>query len=136
MSEEIDSSKPPQVDAYSPCSKAKMQVEPHKDKIELGQYILDLIHSDVPNSYILRYSGAKYYVTILDNYDKNSEVVLLSSKDGVQAAFDLFRKQNEHRDNRIRQLRTDGGGEYDSHAFEDHRDKQKIRWKATVLGNP
>ncbi len=136
MSEEIDSSKSPQVDVYSPCSKAKMHVEPHKDKIELGQYILDLIHSDVPDSYILRCSWAKYYVTILDNYNKNSEVVLLSSKDGVLAAFDLFRKQNEHRDNRIRQLRTDGGGEYDSHAFEVYHDKHEIRWKATVPGNP
>lgn len=136
MSKRIDLSKPPPTDACLPCSQAKMHVEPHKDKIEPGKYFLDLIHSDVSGPYIQSCSGAKYYVTFLDDYDKTSEFILLSSKDGVLAAFDLFRKRNKHGENRIRRLRTDGGGEYDSHAFKDYRDKHGIRWEATVPGNP
>lgn len=90
MSEGIDSSKPLTTDVCPPSSQAKMHVESHKDNIEPGLHLLDLIHSDVSSLYIQSCSGAKYYVTFLDDYDKTSEVILLSSKNGVLAAFDLF----------------------------------------------
>ena len=132
----IDLSKPLPINACFSCSRAKMYIEPHQDKIEPGQFLLDLIYSDVSGPYPPSCSGAKYYVTFLDDYDKTSEVVLLSSKDGVLSAFDLFRKRNQFGEARIRRLRTDGGGEYDSHAFEDYREEHGIIWEATVPGNP
>ena len=117
MSEGIDLSKPPPTDACPPCSQAKMKTEPHKDKIEAGQYPLDLINSNVSGPYIWSCSGAKYYVTFLDNYDKTLEVILFSSKNGILTSFDLFQKHNKHGENHIRQLQTNGGGEYNSLAF-------------------
>lgn len=90
MSEGIDLSKLPLVDVCLFCSKAKMHVKPYKDKIKPGQYLLDLIYSNVFGPYIPSCFGVKYYVTFFDNYDKTLEVILLSSKDGVLAAYDLF----------------------------------------------
>lgn len=136
MSEGINLSKPPPTDVCPPYSQAKMHIEPHKNKIEPGQYPLDLIYSDVSGPYIWNCFEAKYYVTFLDNYDKTSKVILLSSKDGILAAFDLFCKQNKHRSNRIRRLWIDSGREYDSHAFEEYRNKHGIQWEATVPRNP
>ena len=136
MSEGIDLSKPPPTDACPPCSKAKMHVEPHQDKIEPGQFLLDLIHSDVSGPYLPSCSRAKYYVTFLDDYDKTSEVVLISSKDRELSPFDFFQKRDQFGEACIRCLCIVGGGEYDSHAFEDYRDENCIIWEANVPGNP
>ena len=136
MSNEIDLSKPLSTDACLSCFKAKMHVEPHQDKIEPSQFPLDLIHSDVSDLYPHYCFGAKYYIIFRDDYDKTSEVVLLSSKDGVLLAFNLFRKRNQFGDACIPRIRTDGGGEYDSHAFKDYREEHGIIWEATIPGNP
>lgn len=112
-----------------------MHIEPYKDNIEPGLQPLNVIHSDVSSLYILNCSGTKYYVPFFDDYDKTSEVILLSSKDGVLAAFDLFRKCNQYGENSIRRLRTDGRGEYDSYAIKDYRDKYGIQWEVTVPRN-
>ena len=103
-----------------------MHVEPHKDRIEPDQYPLDLIHSNISGPYIWICSGPKYFVNFFDNYDKISEVIILSSKDRVLAAFDLLCKRNKYGNNCIWCLQTDRGGEYDSHAFEDYRNKHEI----------
>ncbi len=126
MSNRIDLSISPPTDACFPCSKAKMHVQPHQDKIKPGQFLLDLIHSDVSGPYPPSCSGAKNYATFFDDYDKTSEVVLLSSKDGVLSAFDLFRKCNQFGEACIQRLYTNGGGEYDFHTFEDNREEHGI----------
>lgn len=67
-----------------------MYVQSYKDKIKLGQYLLDLIYSNIFGPYLLSYLKAKYYITFLDNYKKTSEIVLFSIKDRILSAFDLF----------------------------------------------
>ncbi len=47
-------------DACPPCSKAKMHVEPNQDKLEPGQFLLDVIYSEVSDPYLPSCSGAKY----------------------------------------------------------------------------
>ena len=90
MSHKIDLLKPLPTDACFLCSKAKMHTKPYQDKIELGQFLLNLIHIDVSGPYSPSFLEAKYYVIFLDDYNKTSEVIPLSSKDRVLSAFDLF----------------------------------------------
>lgn len=72
------------------------------------------------------YLGTKYYVIFLDDYDKTLEGVLLSSKDRVLSAFDLFWKCNKYEKARIWHHCIDGGGKDDSHTFEDYHEKYDI----------
>ena len=92
MSEEIDFFKPPSIDVYPLCSQATIHIEPNKDKIEPGQYLLDLIYSDISGPYICNCPRAKYYVTFFDDFDKASKFILLFSNNRVLAAFDSFCK--------------------------------------------
>lgn len=95
MSEEINLLKPSSRDAYPLYYKAKMHFESHLVKIESGQFLLNLIYSDVSGPYWPSCSGAKYYVTFLNNYDKTFKVILLLSKNRVLSAFELFWKCNQ-----------------------------------------
>ncbi len=61
--------------------------------------------------------GARYYVHFLCNATKKSEAILLKEKSGVLPTFQGYCLRNEKGDNRVRRLRTDSGGEYDSKAF-------------------
>lgn len=80
MSEGIDLSKLLPIDIYSPDSQAIIYVELLKTRIELGQYLLDLIYSDISGSYIQKCSKVKYYVAFFVNYDKTSEVIFFLAK--------------------------------------------------------
>lgn len=73
-----------------------MHIEPYQDKIEPGQFLSNLIYSDVSGSYLPSCWGDKYYVIFIDNYNKTSKVVLLSSKNGVLFTFNLFWKRNQY----------------------------------------
>lgn len=48
---------------------------------------------------------------------KRSEVILLTKKNGVPPAFKGYYFHLKKGDKRVRQLRPDGGGKYDSHEF-------------------
>ena len=117
ISNGIDSSKPSPIEAYFPCSKAKIYIQPYQNKIELGQFSIDLIKSKISSPYHESYSRAKYYITFFDDYDKTSEVVLFSSKDGVLLTFDLFQKCNQVKKACICRLCIDEGGEYNSQYY-------------------
>lgn len=65
MSKGINLLKSLLTDACSLYSKAKIHVESHQDKIEPGQYLLDLIYSDISSPYLQSCSEAKYCVIFL-----------------------------------------------------------------------
>lgn len=75
-------------------------------------------------------------MSFLDDWDKSSDIILLGGKSNVLAAFQLFQQRHERGDHRVRRLRTDNGGEYSSHKFEEHRDECGITWEPTVPENP
>ena len=81
-------------------------------------------------------NGAKYLVTFLCDFDKRSHVTLLRVKSGVLQGFKNYKKQNEYGDKRIKRLRSDCGGEYDSKDFENFINEHGIQWEPTVPGNP
>lgn len=136
MLKEIYQSKSLLIYNCSPCSKAKMHVEPYQDKIKPGQYLLDLIYSDVSGLDLQSYSRAKYYIIFLNDYDKTSKVIQFFSKNGVLAAFDLFQKRNQYGEACIQYFCINHKRKYDSHTFKNYHNKHGIRWEAIVSGNP
>ena len=126
MSEGIDLSKTPPEDVCISCTEANMQVELHKDMIQPSQDPLDLVHSDVSGPYTTGIYGVKYYVTFLCDATKRSEAILLKEKSGVLPIFKGYCLRNEKGDKRVRRLRTDGGGEYDSKEFAEFREEKGI----------
>lgn len=115
MSNGIDLSKPLLIDACFSCYEAKIPVEPHQDKIEPGQFLLDLIYKNVFSPYFSSYLRAKYYIIFFDYNHKTLEVILYLNQNRVLSAFDLFQKRNQFREARIKRFCTDGRGEYNSH---------------------
>ncbi len=126
MANGIDLTKPlPQI-AFVPCSIGNLQVEPHRDKIEPGLKPLDLVHSDVTGPFIEGLYRATHFVTFLFDATKRTEVLISTKKNGVLPAFKGYCLHHEKRDKRVRRLRTDGGGEYDSHDFTKFQDEREI----------
>ncbi len=136
MANGIDPIKHLPYSAYMPCSIGNLQAEPYRDKIEPGLESLDLVHSDVTGLFIEELYGTTHFVTFLCDSTKISEVILLTKKSGVLPAFKRYCLHYEKGDKRVRRLRTDEGGEYDSHDFTKFRDECGIIWEPIVPGNP
>lgn len=136
MSQGMDLTKPPPKDACEPCAIAQTTVEPHKAPMEPGKHPLDLIHSDVQGPFKEAPNGAKYLVTFHCDFERRSHVALLRAKSGVFQAFQNYKKQNEYGDRRIKRLRSDNGGEYNSTEFNKFRFDNGIQWEPNIPGNP
>lgn len=136
MSEGIDLSKPPPLDACIPCTIATLQSKPHKSTIEPGKHFLDLVHSDIIGPLQISYTGARYAITFLDDYHKASKVYFLKEKADAFKAVQQYCNHYERGDNQIRRLRTDWGGEYNSDAWDEFRAEKGIYWEPFIPGNP
>lgn len=82
--------------------------------------LLELVHSDVcgpmKNPSL---SGARYFVTFIDDYSRYTVVKVMKTKAEVMHHFMEYRLWAENITNqRIKVLRTDNGGEYCSTAFD------------------
>ena len=76
---------------------------------------LDLIHSDICDlKFVQTRGGNKYFITFVDDSTKYC-YVLLKSKDEVIDKFVLYKHEVENQLNKkIKVLRSDRGGEYES----------------------
>ena len=81
----------------------------------------ELIHSDVWGpSRESTVSGMRYFVSFIDDYTRLSLVSPLKTKDEVFPAFQAFRTLVQTQYNStIRILRSDNGGEYVNHVFQN-----------------
>ena len=77
---------------------------------------LDLIHSDICDLKFLQTRRRnKYFITFVDDSTKYCYVYLLKSKDEAIEKFVLYKNEVENQLNmKIKVLRSDRGGEYDS----------------------
>ena len=84
--------------------------------IERNTEPLDLIHSDVCDlKSVQTRGGNKYFITFVDDSTKYCYVYLLKSKDEAIEKFVLYKNEVENQLNKkIKVLRTDRGGEYES----------------------
>ena len=76
---------------------------------------LDLIHSDICDLKFVQTSGNKYFITFVDDRTNYCYVYLLKSKDEAIEKFVLYNNEVENQLNKkIKVLRSDRGGEYES----------------------
>ncbi len=113
-----------------------MRVELHIGMIQPGLRPLGLVHSDVSGPNTTGLHKARYYLTFLFDVTKQSEAILLKEKSGVLPAIQGYCLRNEKGDKRVRRLRTDGGGKYDSKAFAQLQKEKGIILEPIIPGYP
>lgn len=97
------------------CLEARMMRTPFNDVPLKGVCPLDLLHSDIAGPVDESTSGAKYYVTFIDDY--TGMVCTFAHKDkSATSVLNVFKVSKPHMERvwntTIKNLRTDGGGEY------------------------
>lgn len=89
-------------------------------KVDINSTVLNLIHSDVYNlkSYVTQ-CGNKYFITFINDYSKFCTVYLLKIKDKCLSKFISYKTEVENQlEHRIKVLRLDKGGEYETGLFD------------------
>ena len=99
---------------------------------------LDLVHSDVCGPIGTEsLSGAKYFVTFVDDKTHYTWVYVLKAKSEVFCKFLEWKSLVERMsDRQLKILRTDNGGEYTSNEFENYLKAEGIRHEKTIPKNP
>ena len=102
--------------------------------------VLDLIHSDLcgPISFS-SLIGFEYYITFIDDFSRKTWIYFLRSKksDEVFLWFQEFKALVENQTRKkIKVLRSDNGGEYTSHAFDEFCRPEGIKRQLTILYTP
>ena len=82
---------------------------------------LDYVHADLWGpSHKPSFGGARYMLTIIDDYSRRVWPYFLKNKDDTFAAFTEWKVMIERQTKKkVKVLRTDNGGEFCSDAFED-----------------
>jgi transposase InsO family protein len=71
--------------------------------------------------------GKKYYVIFVDDYSKFTKLYSLRSKDEALKMFIKYKIEVENQKNkRIKRLRTDRGGKYESNPFKEFCEQNGI----------
>ena len=99
---------------------------------------LELVHSDICGPIEVESNGGnKYFVTFIDDATRRTWVYMLKTKNQVFETFQKFHALVEREtDRKLKCLRSDNGGEYTSHEFENYCARHGIRHVKTVPGTP
>ena len=99
---------------------------------------LDYVHADLWGpSRKPSYGGARYMLTIIDDYSRRVWPYFLKSKDDTFAAFIEWKVMIERQtEKKVKVLRTDNGGEFCSDAFDDYCRKEGIVRHHTIPYTP
>ena len=103
------------------CTESKFARQSFKSVQERSNELLSLIHSDLCDfKAILSRGGKNYFITFIDDCSKYCYVYLLYSKDEALNSFKTYKAEVENRlEKKIKVIRSDRGGEYESAAFSD-----------------
>lgn len=120
------------------CSKGKQTRLPFKPSNTSTSRVLELIHSDVCGPMpVDSFGGSWYYVLFLDDYSRKVFVKPIKHKSDVFAEFCEFKSLVENQTgNKIRTLRTDGGGEYCNNKFGQFLKQYGIEHQKTTPYTP
>ncbi|XP_046472611.1 uncharacterized protein [Neodiprion pinetum] len=96
------------------CLKGKQSKLPFTDSETRATQILELVHSDLCGPMETEsFAGAKYFLTLIDDFSRRLYVYFLKSKTQVAQTFANFKNLVENQTGkRIKTLRTDNGKEY------------------------
>jgi hypothetical protein len=109
-------------DTCEPCLLDKMTRASFIGTIERASDLLGLIHMDVsgPMS-VATCNGYCYFVTFTGDLSRYGYIYLMKHKSKTFEKFKEFQKEVENQlDRKIKQFRSDRGGEYLSFEFEAH----------------
>ncbi len=100
------------------CVEAKSTRAPFKS-VERNSEILDLVHSDICEfNGVLTKDKKKYFLTFIDDASRYCYVYLLNTKDEALEKFIIFKNEAETQTGKkLKRLRSDRGGEYESNPF-------------------
>jgi transposase InsO family protein len=103
------------------CVEAKQPHKPHKAAMASELVPLELIHSNVCEmNGILTKGGKRYFITFIDDCTKFCYVYLMKTKDEALYYFKIYKAEVENQiENKVKQLRSDHGGEYFSNNFSE-----------------
>ena len=109
---------------------------PNSNKRSKG--ILDLIHSDIRGPMSApSLSVYLYYVLFIDDFFRRSWIYFLKAKNETFNKFQEFKALIENQIGKhVRALRTDNGGEFESHQFDDFCQEEGIRRQLVIPYNP
>ena len=93
--------------------------------------VLDLIHSNLCGSMSsISLTGFEYYITFINDFSRKTWIYFLRSKksEDFLLRFQEFKALVDNQTGKnIKVLRSNNGGEYTSHAFNDFCRKESIR---------
>lgn len=120
------------------CSKGKQTKKSFKASETESTEILQLIHSDLMGPQNTRSLGhALYLLTFIDDYSRKVFVYFLKKKSETFGKFVEFKKYIEKQSGeKIKAIRTDGGGEYMSKEMENFLIRRGIKHEKTIPYTP
>ena len=94
------------------CLEGKLKECPHRKHFAPGTYYMEFIHTDIGGPFpVTGHEGQRYWVTFLDDYTKDAEVIAITTKDKFFMVFKRFLEHNERPENRCHRVRLDNSGE-------------------------
>lgn len=119
------------------CIESKYASHPHKS-VEKSNEVLGLIHSDLCDFKATPSRGGKnYYISFIDDYSKYCYVYLIHTKDEALNMFKTYKAEVENQlEKRIKILRSDRGGEYESKDFAEFCSSHGIVHQTTAPYTP
>lgn len=99
---------------------------------------LELVHTDVWGpAPVKSLGGSRYYVTFIDDSTRKVWVYFLKNKSDVFSVFKGWKTEVENQTGlKIKSLKSDNGGEYDSQEFKKFCSENGIRMIKTIPGTP
>ena len=126
------------LDACEPCLMGKMTKSPLFGTMERTTELLEIIHTNVcgPRSVESR-SGYRYFLTFTDDLSRYGCIYLMKLKSETFEKFKEFQSEVEnHRNKKIKFLRSDHKGVYLSYEFGLHLKQCGIVSQLTPPGTP
>ena len=103
-----------------PCQLAKAKRHSHPSNPDRATQRLELVHSDLLELDERTHGNCKWAVTFMDDHSRYLEIYLLGKKSETLEVFKTFVAKSERQLGlKVKSIRSDHGGEYESHKFED-----------------
>jgi hypothetical protein len=114
------------------CQLGKSKKQPFHASNRISSQPLQLIHTDVWTSPVQSVSGCKFHVIFVDDFSRFTWIYPLYHKSEVFEKFVKFKLLVENQfSTKIKQMQSDGGGEYNSLHFQSFLTKHGIIHRKT-----